>query len=327
MSDVEQIKYQISDHFDGVRFKNKNGAISKSFQDLLRWKLFHRPAKWPSYVENKCIPTLVDAKQVLANKVFLTFINHVTFLVQCNSLNILTDPVFAMRTSPSQLIGPKRVRKPGLTLEQLPKIDVILLSHNHYDHMDLHSLKYLCDRDQAIILTPIGNLQVLRKAKIINVVEKDWWETFDFHYGTQFITTPAHHWSGRGLLDRNRALWSGFVVKTPRCKIFFAGDSGYASHFLEIRDRLGPMDISLLPIGAYEPRWFMCDQHMNPEEAVKAHIDLRSGQSIGTHFGTFQLTDEEFEAPVADLKKACDKFRIENFTVLEVGETRRIETK
>lgn len=313
--------FKPSDHHDGKKFVNPSGAINKSFREFWRWQRSGQRAEWPTQVENKGTPEVRN--QTSADEVYLTFINHITFLIQTNGLNFLTDPVFSLRVSPSQRIGPKRVRKPGLALNALPKIDVVLISHNHYDHMDLAALLALQERFQPLFLTPLGNRSILQKAGLRRVTENDWWDTHLLGDGTEVITTPAQHWSGRGLLDRNQALWSGFVVRTPKRQLFFAGDTGYADHFQQIRQRLGPIDLALLPIGAYAPRWFMKDQHMNPEDAVRAHLDLQARASIGTHFGTFQLTDEAIDAPLIELGEAVKKYAVDTFQVLEVGETRR----
>ena len=315
-------EYASSDHYDGELFFNPSGATNKTVRDLLKWRLFGRRAQWPARVENTASPEVV-ARAVIGD-LHLTFINHSTFLIQVDGLNILTDPVFSQRVSPFRSLGPKRVREPGLAMKDLPKIDLLLVSHNHYDHMDVQSLKDIARRDQPMTITPLGNGPILQRQGLARIAERDWWERVELADGAGVIVTPAQHWSVRALPDRNRALWSGFIMETPRHKIFFAGDTGYAAHFKEIRARHGVMDLALLPIGAYEPRWFMKDQHMNPEDAVLAHLDLQAKRSIGMHFGTFQLTDEDFDAPVKELQAALKKHDATNFDVLEVGETRRL---
>lgn len=315
-------KFPKSDHCDGELFFNPTGPISKSFRDLLKWRRTSKRAPWPKWVENRGTPSL--AATTGADEVVLTFINHVTFLIQTNGLNILTDPLFSLRASPSQWAGPKRVRAPGLDFDSLPRIDAVLVSHNHYDHMDIPALRKLQKRDEPAFFTPLGNASVMASAGLANITETDWWDRRSFK-GVSIHTVPAQHWSARGLRDRNRALWCGFVIETTNMKTYFAGDSGYGPPFKDIRKRLGVMDIALLPIGAYEPRWFMKEQHMNPEDAVLAHIDLQARLSIGTHFGTFQLTDEAIDAPVRELEVALKKYRADGFTVMEFGETRRIK--
>ena len=310
-----------SDHFDGKRFFSPGVPPPGGLKKVLKWKLTTTSALWPKHVVNEKRPTLATA--IPASECHVTVVNHATYLIQLSSMNILTDPVFSERTSPVSWAGPKRVREPGIALQGLPKIDVILISHNHYDHIDMESLKAIQKQSQPLVLTPLGNAGLIARAGFKNVAEYDWWDVHSVDAKTKVTLTPAQHWSGRGLHDRNQALWSGFVVQDENFKIFFAGDTGYGPHFKEIQKRFGPMDLSLLPIGAYEPRWFMKDQHMNPDDAVKAHLDLESRKSIGIHFGTFQLSDEAIEAPVRELNESLSQRRVsaESFTAPQNGET------
>ena len=311
-----------SDHFDGQVFRNHNpdATAGRSLGDFLRWQRTSRPARWPKWVENRATPELLAR---LGKRDFaITFINHITYLVQFRGLNVLTDPVYSDRVSPVQWTGPKRVRAPGLAFEQLPEIHVVLVSHSHYDHMDLDTLQRLEREHNPVVLTGLGNEAFLAQHGLGRVKELDWWEeTAD--WGARFTYTPAQHWSGRGLSGRNRTLWGGFVIETDGRRVFFAGDTGYWRHFKDIRRRCGVMDLALLPIGAYEPRWFMADQHMNPDEAVRAHLDLEAERSIGTHYGCFQLTDEAIDAPLQELEVARRKRRVESdrFITLETGQT------
>lgn len=314
-------KFPISDHCNGYSFFNPSGEKPKSFRDIWRWKSNHQRKRWPVWVENSIRPKPVIT--TTSSEIVLTFINHVTFLIQTAGLNILTDPVFSKRVSPSQRFGPKRIRDPGLLFEDLPKIDLVLVSHNHYDHLDLASITQLTRVFNPQFMTPLGNGKLLRKAGAANIIETDWWQSSNF-YASRIITVPAKHWSARGLHDRNRALWGGFIIHIEKKKIYFTGDTGYGSHFKDIRKQVGVVDLALLPIGAYEPRWFMRDSHMNPEDAVMAHLDLGAKLSIGMHFGTFQLTDEGFDEPIEELKLALEKYQVTNFFVLEVGETRQL---
>jgi L-ascorbate metabolism protein UlaG (beta-lactamase superfamily) len=311
-----------SGHFDGTVFFNQNphASAGRTFADFLRWQRTGRRAPWPERVENLAAPNLPATLR--PRDVSLTFINHVTFLVQFRGLNVLTDPVYSERVSPVQWSGPRRVREPGLAFEKLPRIDVVLVSHNHYDHLDVDTLQRLEHGHRPLYLTGLGNRDFLLEQGLRRVQEFDWWQHAD-RADARFTYTPAQHWSGRGLAGRNRTLWGGFVVEAAGAKMYFAGDTGYWKHFLEIRERCGIMDVSLLPIGAYEPRWFMRDQHMNPDEAVRAHLDLRSRLSIGTHFGCFQLTDEAIDEPARELERARRVHRVaaSRFRALEVGET------
>lgn len=317
----QKIKFPISDHCDGKRFFNPSGMAPKGLKAVLKWRFSSERKPWPKWVENKVRSEPVETTH--DNEIVLTFINHVTFLIQMGGMNILTDPVFSKRVSPFQHIGPKRVHAPGLAFDHLPKIDLVLVSHNHYDHMDIPTIKKLARKFQPQFVTPLGNGHFLKRAGAHHVIETDWWQDLKLN-STEIITVPAEHWSARGLHDRNHALWSGFVVQTKRKKIFFAGDTGYGAHFKQIYERLGIMDIALLPIGAYEPRWFMRSQHMNPEDAVHAHRDLNAKLSIGMHFGTFQLTDEAHDEPLKDLQIAMNRNNVTNFKVLAVGETFKI---
>lgn len=317
--------YPKSHNYDGERFFNKNGHYPHSFFTLLKWKWSSTPEVWPESVPNKQYPLPELAP---TDKGIVTFINHATFLLRFQGLTVLTDPVYADRASPMTFAGPKRSRAPGVAFENLPTIDVVIISHNHYDHMDLVTLKMLDEKFHPLFIVPLGNTEILKNEGIQNVQELDWWmETRVKGFG--FVLTPAEHWSARGLTDKNKALWGSFMIIAPEAafKVYFAGDTGYAGHFKEIRTLLGgPPDLALLPIGAYEPRWFMKYHHMNPEEAVKAHLDLGAAQSIGMHFGTFQLTDEGIDRPVKDLEVATKKLSVKegSFRVLDQGESYKI---
>lgn len=311
-----------SDHFDGKRFFNPGVSTDKGWRDLLRWWRSGERGAWPRRVEN-CgghEPPGITGSGAAS----VTFIGHATFLLQLDGITILTDPVFSNRASPFSWAGPMRVRDPGIDIDDLPPIDVVLVSHNHYDHMDIASLRRLRDRWDPVILTGLGNRRYLGRKGLRNCLEFDWWETTAVDHA-KITFVPAQHWSRRGLFDRRRTLWGGFVLQTASSRVFFAGDTGYPGHFRAIRERLGAPDIALLPIGAYEPRWFMAAQHMNPEEAVLAHLDLGARVGIGMHFGTFQLTDEGIHAPVEALSEACSQYGVapNAFRVLDFGETCR----
>src|SRR5947208_16579982 len=255
--------------------------------------------RWPSRmpVEPRRLP------HVGPDDVVVTFVGHATFLIQAAATNLLTDPVYSERASPVSFAGPRRVRAPGVRFDDLPAISLVLLSHNHYDHCDLGTLRALDRRFQPRLLAPIGNGRLLRSAGIRQVEEIDWWQSASAA-PLPVTLTPAQHFSARSMFDRNRALWGGFLIEAGGRRILFAGDSGYGPHWREIATRLGPFDLALLPIGAYEPRWFMKDIHMNPAEAAQAHVDLAARQSLAMHFGTFQLTPEAIDEPVRALAKA-----------------------
>jgi L-ascorbate metabolism protein UlaG (beta-lactamase superfamily) len=287
-----------SDHFDGRRFFNPRGANGQPVSALPRLVAAPR-ARWPSHVAvtPQRPPPLEDSAAIV------TFIGHSSFLIQTRYGNVLTDPVYSERASPLTFIGPRRVRAPGVRFADLPPISVVLLSHNHYDHCDLRTLRALDRRSSLVVIAPLGNRRLLMSAGVAHVEELDWWQEAT-RAPFAVTLTPAQHFSARTPFDRNRALWGGFVLTIGHQRIFFAGDSGYAPHFRELRGRLGPMALALLPIGAYEPRWFMKDIHMNPEEAVQAHLDLAAARSIGMHFGTFQLTPEGIDEPLRELAAA-----------------------
>lgn len=289
----------------------------KSFAGLLKARLTHEWAKWP---KNVPVDTVKPVARVDSD-VKITFVGHSTFLIQTEKLNILTDPVWSKRASPFKWIGPARSHKPGVAIEDLPHIDVILVSHNHYDHMDIDTLKKLEEHSSPLVLTGMGNEAFLKSEGIKHVVDMKWWqEEVTKHF--RFAYVPSQHFSGRWIDDRNETLWGGFVVRTPGHKlIYFGGDSGYGPFLKEIHAHFGPMDLCLIPIGAYEPRDFFKEMHNNPEDAVLTHLDLHSRQSIACHFGTFQLTAEAIDAPPKDLKTALAKHQIaeKNFVVPKVG--------
>ncbi len=249
--------------------------------------------RWPSRipVEPRRPPT------VGPDDLVVTFVGHATFLIQVGAISLLTDPVYAERASPVSFAGPRRVRAPGVRFDDLPAISLVLVSHNHYDHCDLGTLLALDRRFHPQLVAPIGNGRLLRSAGIGRVEEIDWWQRASAA-PLPVTLTPAQHFSSRNMFDRNRGLWGGFLIEAAGRRILFAADSGYGAHFREIAARLGPIDLALLPIGAYEPRWFMQDIHMNPAEAVRAHLDLGARQSVAMHFGTFQLTPEGIDEPV-----------------------------
>ena len=258
-----------------------------------------------------------------ADRISATFIGHSTFLLQLGGICVLTDPIWSNRCSPVSFAGPRRVRRPGQSLDVLPGVDVLLVSHNHYDHMDLPTLRKIRKRWAPLVATGLGNARHLAKARIRSAVELDWWQSTELA-GARVTYVPSQHFSSRSLYDRNRCLWGGFVIEAGGAVVYFAGDSGYCPHFAEIGRRFPRIDLALLPIGAYEPRWFMSQQHVDPLEAVRAHLDLRSRHSLGMHFGTFQLTDESIDAPVLALRQARARAGVaeSEFDVLAFGETR-----
>lgn len=322
MSKSKSTAYPISDHYDGTYFFNPGLHIKKSFKNVLQMmKERRKENKWPQQVENKATPVL--APVLPSNLAYITYVNHATHLIQFKDINILTDPIFSKVAGPLPFLGPKRVRKPGLQLKELPKIDVVLVSHNHYDHMDMPTLKQLEKMFQPIFIVPIGNKKYLPTKKFHHVIELDWWQTLELNETQSITLVPAQHWSMRRFSDANKSLWGGFWIQAAKIKLYFAGDSGYGPHFKAIHQNLGAPDISILPIGSYEPRWFMKEQHMNPEEAVLASLDLNSRFSIATHHQTFRLSLEHIHDPVKNLKHSMQTHKVnsEDFLAPETGET------
>ncbi len=321
------VKRPASDHFDGEHFFNPGASQARGLGAVLRWQFNRQKARWPARLPNPTFPPPGDA--VEAGQVSLTFIGHSTFLIRLPGpggvFSILTDPIFSERCFPVQWMGPRRVRAPGLALEALPPIDAVLVSHNHYDHMDLPSLRALHRRFRPRLLTTPGNARPLHDAGVPGAVELDWWQTAEAG-PVQVTATPARHFAARGVHDRNRTLWAGFMLDMAGGRLLFAGDSGAGPHWAAIRGRLGPPGVALLPIGAYLPREIMQAVHMDPAEAVQARADLGARQAIGMHFGTFQLTDEAIDAPVQALRQACTRAGLppRAFDVLGFGETRAL---
>jgi L-ascorbate metabolism protein UlaG (beta-lactamase superfamily) len=297
-------------NFDGVRFFNPGEPITdRTLSQVLRWKMSQSAARWP-----RTLPVVAVVPAARINGLCVTVVGHATTLIQAAGLNILTDPVLSQRASPLSFAGPKRASPPGVSFENLPRIDVVLLSHNHYDHLDLPTLGQLHARDAPLIVTPLGNdVIVRRQIPTVNVVTGNWGAHFEIGRGAQVHIVPANHWSSRGLSDRRMALWGGFMIMTSAGLIYFAGDTGYGTGniFRAMQRRFGAPDIALIPIGAYAPRWFMSSQHCDPSEAVQIMLDLGARRAVGIHWGTFHLTDEPVEEPEEMLRSALDLRNIE----------------
>jgi L-ascorbate metabolism protein UlaG (beta-lactamase superfamily) len=311
----------MSELFDGRRYRNVAAPGGKSIWRVIWWLVFTRRVRWPEWIDD--VPPSAPPPSPGPRQVAVTFINHSTFLLQFGSLNVLTDPIWSMRCSPVSWTGPKRVRRPGIDLDHLPPIDVVLVSHNHYDHMDLATLRRLEQRHSPLFVTGRGNRRFLQRRGFKRVEELGWWQTLPIPGEAAVTMTPAQHFTRRGLFDTNRTLWGGFWLRQGAFNVYFTGDSGYASHFREIRQRLGAPNVALLPIGAYEPRWFMKVNHIDPDEAVRAHVDLAVRQSFAMHHGTFQLTDEPIHEPIDKLRAALKAQDLDDdaFRVLHFGET------
>lgn len=307
---------------DGRGFENAHPIERHGRRDLLRWHRTRRPVPWPAWVTD---PPQPPPEHLPAERIGATFIGHASFLIQIGGLRILADPIWSLRASPFSFIGPKRVRAPGQRLEDLPGVDVLLVSHNHYDHMDFPTLRQVQARfAPRLCVTGLGNAAYLAPAGFGGARELDWWQSVETD-GVTITYVPAQHFSARGLTDRYRALWGGFVIqRQDGAAICFAADSAWCPHFAEIGARFPDIRLALLPIGAYEPRWFMRAMHMDPEEAVRAHLALGARRSVGMHYGTFaNLTDEAIGAPAVALAEARQRHGVaeEAFGLLPFGGT------
>ena len=332
-------------------FRNNHAAFdSKSLAQVLRWRWNAARQGLPPPPRDP-IPVLApDLAFLRANALAgprmqpaVTWVGHATVLAQLGGLTLLTDPVFSARVSPFSFIGPKRHQPPGIALPELPRVDLVLVSHNHYDHLDDASVAALHRQPGGApcFVVPLGLKPWFAARGIHQVVELDWWDSHRLPGpagDVEVVLVPAQHWSSRGLNDRLATLWGGFAVFAADCHLFYAGDTGYSRDFTDIRERFrarqgseqgGGFDIALLPIGAYEPRWFMAEQHVNVEEAVKIHRDLGAKRSLGVHWGTFELTDEALDEPprVLAAQRVASGLGEEEFFVLAIGETRRLESR
>ncbi|MBC8155383.1 MAG: MBL fold metallo-hydrolase, partial [Bacteroidetes bacterium] len=305
----------VSDHFDGTRFYNLGGAKAKGFAEAIGWMLQRGSTRtpWGPFRTNERYtspPASVRGNSRAGNHapVRVTFINHSTVLLQFDGLNVLTDPVYYERTSPFQFVGPKRNRPPGVPLSALPKIDIMLLSHNHWDHLDIDTFKQLCDRDQPKIYCPLGVKSFLEKSGCQHITEMDWRQSVPYDQRTRIHCVPAQHFSGRGTFDRNATLWAGFIIDSqPVGKLYFMGDTGYGPFLKSISEQFGPIRLALIPIGAYKPPSFMAPVHCSPAEAVQIHRDIQSEQSVAIHFGTFSLGDDGDQEPIDALTAALQQ--------------------
>jgi L-ascorbate metabolism protein UlaG (beta-lactamase superfamily) len=295
----------VSDHFDGLRFFNPGRPWSKTWPEVYRALLAAEREEWPQAFPSPFRDT--PPRRVAGTALRVAAIGHASFLIQAAGLNVLIDPVFAERASPLPFAGPKRVNPPGIAFEDLPPIDAVLVSHNHYDHLDLAALARLAMSHRPRVLTPLGNDAImLGHNPNIRAEAYDWGDSIALSADVTVTLTPALHWSARGFADRRKALWAAFVIETPAGTLYHVADSAYGdgAHFRAARERHGPFRLAVLPIGAYEPRWFMKDQHMNPAEAVRAWRDSGAEHAIGHHWGTFRLTAEGIERPLDALQAA-----------------------
>lgn len=327
MGCAAQTPHSDKPHHTKYGFRNVYPYEQPSFFDFLKWRWNRLWKKIPP-PESYNFPLATNDPEFLRSnheKITLTWIGHATVLLQLEGNNVLTDPIFSKRASPVQWAGPQRVVPPGLTLEDLPPIHMVIISHDHYDSLDEETLIKLYEREggkKTTFFVPLGLKTWFEKLGINRVIELDWWDQHD-ERDLEIIAVPVQHWSKRGLSSRNKTLWAGWVIRSTHFRFLFVGDSGYTPHFKEIGNKLGPFDLSAIPIGAYEPRWFMRHHHVTPEEALQIHLDVGSKKSVAIHWGTFILTDEPLDEPPERLSKEREQNGVapEDFLVLKHGET------
>ncbi len=288
-----------ADHFDGTRFHSIE-PVRHSISDWLRREATRRQRPWRDFTNTP--PGARPPESVGDGRLRVTFVNHATVLVQMDGVNVLTDPIWAERALP--ITGPRRRRPPGLSFDELPPIDAVLVSHDHHDHMDLPTLRRLAAAHHPTVFAGLGTAGYLAGKGVPGGRDLDWWQSTEIAPGVSVTAVPARHSSGRGLLDTNRRLWCGFVLTGPSGSVFYAGDTGYGSHFARIAERFPRLRLALLPIGAYYPVWYMHPQHMSPADAVRASLDLGAGTNIPVHFGTFPQSDDGEMEPVSGLRAA-----------------------
>lgn len=316
-------------------FVNSDGSrVSKPLSDLLRWyrERFGESLPPPpgQFIASYDDFPVIDFKASQLNEhgsKSITWLGHAGVLVHAHGFNLLTDPHFSERAFPVQWMGPKRKVRSPVQVQDLPNIDAVVISHSHYDHLDHDTIVALSKaQPNTVFLVPLGVEHILKSWGVGNVKALDWWESAPVN-GSTLTFVPAHHWSARNLTDRNKTLWGGWVLKHPELSFYYSGDTGYSKDFVEIGKRLGPFDASAIAVGAYEPRWFMKEQHINPDEALQVHHDVGSAYSIGVHWGTFELTDEALDQPIGDLAQALKNRNMSThaFELLSAGQTKALK--
>jgi L-ascorbate metabolism protein UlaG (beta-lactamase superfamily) len=313
----------VTDHFDGRRFRNYRATPHNDFREAAKWAVNRQRGYWKPRRDEPIGPP--PPERIDGEQLRVTFVNHTTVLLQTHGINILTDPIWSERCGPVSWFGPRRVRPPGIRFDDLPPIDVVLLSHNHYDHCDLPTLRQLARTHKPQVIVPLGNRDFLERRRVPVLHELDWWQAVGFS-GLTITAIPVRHFAGRGLFDRDRSLWCGYMVETASGSICFAADTGHGDHFEQIRNRLGAPRLALLPIAAFRPEWFMSRVHMSPEQSLEAHAILGAKTSVATHYGTFPLADDG-ETEAAE-RIAANVHRIPKgtqFWVLGFGEGRDVK--
>ena len=290
-----------TDHFDGRHFFNEEPFEEQQPSELARWQLHRHRGQWP---DSAAIAGPAPPARVGGGVLRVTMVNHATVLLQMDSLNILTDPVWSARVGIEGQLGVRRHRPPGIPFDSLPHIDVVLISHDHYDHMDLPSLRRLQQRYHPRIITGLGNPGYLATQGIQGAEQLDWWQSASLPRRVRLIAVPARHWSGRTLSDRYERLWEGFVIEGSRDTVYFAGDTGWGRMYRELHARWGRFTLALLPVAPFRPRWYMARKHLSPDDAVRAAIETRSAMVIPIHWGTFELGDDGESEAVDTLRAA-----------------------
>lgn len=322
-----------SDHFDGKVFSNVEYNHNISFREIfkfMKWKLSNFSIK--NIISKPKLQQIAFTKAtnlsdlVIGNELKVTNVGHATFLIQTQGLNILTDPIWSDRASPTRFFGPKRIVPPGVDFDRLPPIDIVWISHNHYDHLDLKTINMLWQKHNPRIIVPLGTDATIKSFnKSIKVEAYDWYESVTISDNVKFHLYPMHHWSARQIFDHRKALWAALIIDTPGGKIYFVGDTAYADGivFKKIRAKFGDLRLAILPMGAYEPRWFMKNVHMNPDDFIRAYMDLGMPNTIPTHYDVFKLTDEKYGQALVDLKIAMKKYNVgQGVYPMKIGETK-----
>jgi L-ascorbate metabolism protein UlaG (beta-lactamase superfamily) len=316
----------VSEHFDGNHFYNPRGGALHGGGSVLKWLATRKPGAWRKW--NDAGPGPAPPERVDEGRMRATFVGHSTVLIQMDGVNILCDPIWSNRASPFSWIGPRRHRAPGIRFEHLPTIDLVLQSHDHYDHFDVPTLRRIGAQWRPDFAVPLGvrrRLTAKNIAQDSQIRELDWWESAEMFGKIRVTAVPARHFSGRGLRDRNKTLWCGYVIEGSFGAVYFAGDTGYGPHFREIREKFPEIRLALLPIGAFRPQWFMGPVHVSPVDAVRAHEEVGAATSIAIHFGTFRLADDGEDEPVNELQRVLGAGKVAHrFWVLDAGEGRDI---
>lgn len=312
----------VGTNFNGTKFHNQDPKAKRKISDLFKWVSNRTPPKWKNLKTSVFGPS--PAISIEPGKLVASFVGHASFLIQTDNINLLTDPIWSERASPVTWAGPKRVRPCAIRFADLPEIDAVLISHNHYDHLDLPTLKRLEKKFSPRYFVPLGLKSFLEDEGLKKVTEMDWWNMAEITGSVKIHAVPAQHFSARGPFDRNTTLWAGFVIESTAGRVFFAGDTGFGPHFEQIKMKFNKINLAILPIGAYKPVWFMSPAHMSPSDALKAHSILKPEMSVAMHYGTFNLADDGQDEATSVLEKALAEKDVDNFNIFEAGKAVQI---